>query len=474
MTSLKYFLSTLLFALFASSLLAATSSQAQQVLFSKQEEDNKVLFNYLYQDSDKNTDEIKFSLELSDIKKSEALLLANEALNRAASDFVIVEGKKTAEKYLFALQQSFDSGLQAINSSIAIFNSNSGVKVLSITLREPKELALNLELHGDKFLDIRVSSLVPGIQFHRETQALSAKLRNDSAAIIAQANQKLPKGLSFSIVEKGGSISFPLKNDKIPYDSGTRARANQEISKTSARLRSRINSHKQLVKEFNNFAEATKARAKELIDDTSVKLAVARKSVISDMKAKRSEFYARHYLLPSKKDKERTLLDYARIANQSVTGLLPLARAFKNSAESDRERVANALHFFQNIPYNDLTQGKVRGFRGFSPPLELISENLGDCDSKTTAMMGLLQTLAPKLKIALFLVPKHALLGVELPAKKGEATYSYQGVTYVLMEPTGPRVRPMGSLIKSSYEHLQAGRIDDIITLQGSQLYQYE
>ena len=179
MTSLKYFLSTLLFALFASSLLAATSSQAQQVLFSKQEEDNKVLFNYLYQDSDKNTDEIKFSLELSDIKKSEALLLANEALNRAASDFVIVEGKKTAEKYLFALQQSFDSGLQAINSSIAIFNSNSGVQVLSITLREPKELALNLELHGDKFLDIRVSSLVPGIQFHRETKALSAKLRND-------------------------------------------------------------------------------------------------------------------------------------------------------------------------------------------------------------------------------------------------------------------------------------------------------
>ncbi len=465
---LKYLLSFLLLALFASSFFQVASSHAKQILFSKQEDGSEVLFNYQYEDTEQNTAEIHFSLDRSAIGKSESLLLANDALNRAASDFVIVEGKKTAEKHLLALQESFASGVQAINSSIASFNGNIGAKVISITLKDPEKLSLKLELSGDKFLDIRVSSLVPGMQFHSGIEALSAKLRADCGMIVAQANKKLPRGLEFTIVMQGSSISFPLKNDKTAYDSGTRARANQEISKTSARLRSRINLHKQQVKEVGNFADATKARAKELIKDSSAKLAVARKKIINDMKVKRSEFYASHYLLPSKKDKERTLLDYARIANQSVTGLLPLARAFKDSADSDRERVANALHFFQNIPYNDLTQGKVRGFRGFSPPLEMLSENLGDCDSKTTAMMGVLQTLAPQLKVALFLVPKHAFLGVELPVKKGEVTYTYKGVTYVLMEPTGPRVRPMGSLIKSSYEHLQAGRIDDIITLDGS------
>ena len=471
MTSPKYLPSSISLALFAlalfvSSLLFATYAPAQQVLFSKEEEDSRVLFNYLYQDNAQNTDEINFSLDRNAIKKSEGLLLANEALNRAASDFVIIEGKKTAGKYLLALQESFDSGLRAINSSIVTFNSNVGVQVVEITLREPKRLSLDLELHGDKFLDIRVSSLVPGMQFHRRVDALFAKLKSDSAMIIAQTNQKLPKGLSFTMVTDGNSLSFSLKNDKIPYDRGTKAQANQEISKTNARLRSRIALHQQQVKEIGNFVEATKARAKVLIEDNSTKLEVARKSLINDMKAKRSDFYARHYLLPSKKDKDRTLLDYARIARQSAVGLIPLARAFKDSAASDRERVENALYFFQNIPYNDLTQGKVRGFRGFSPPLELISENLGDCDSKSTAMMGLLQTLTPELKVALFLVPKHALLGVALPVKKGEATYTYQGVTYVLMEPTGPKVQPMGSLIKISFEHLQAGRIDDIVTLQ--------
>ncbi len=447
-------------------MLVPTPSAAKQLQFNKEEKEKKVVFRYLYQDSLKRSEEISFALPRKAIEESKALLLDNAALNRAASDFVLLSGQETANKHLGALQAGFDAAIANVQTSIATFNGRLGGKVVSMTLKEPSALDLRLQLTGKNLLDIRISSLVPGVSFAQDLRTFQEKLFADTKVIVDQANAALPEGLRYSIVRETSGIRFPLKNEKRIYDQGTQARAKQTVSETNARLRTRLARYKQDLEETKKFLQGTKERVRTLIAETGQALSLARKDVITDLKVNKSQFYAVRYLLPSQKDDNRTLIDYARIAGEAKIRLRPVAHAFRArfKGKNEREQIAEVLRFFQNIPYNDLTQGKVRGFIGFSPPLEMLAQNLGDCDSKSTAMMGLLSLLEEKRSVVIFLVPGHAFLGVEMEPLKGDASYTYQGKTYVLMEPTGPRVRPVGSLLQSSFEHLQAGRIDDIVS----------
>ena len=449
-------------------MLAPLPSAAKQLQFDTQKKGKNFSLSYIYQDSTKRVEEIDFALPLKTIEASKNLLPSNAALNRAASDFLLVEGQQTADQYLLVLQASFKAAIADIHSSIATFNGRLGAKAISMTVKEPQKLELQLRLAGKDLLDIKVSSLVPGIAFSRDTEAITKRLHTDVNSIVGLANDGLPEGLRFVIIKKGDKITnVSLKSDERQYDRSTRVTSRHTISATNARLRTRFARHKREVQEVAKFVAGSKERARTLLDEMSQRLSVARKEVIAELKAKKIQFYAKHYLLPSKRNEQRTLIDYARIAREARSRLHPIARAFRASTEGkdERERVADILHFFQSIPYNDLTKGHVRGFKGFSPPLEMIAQNFGDCDSKSTAMMGLLRVLDKKRSVAIFLVPKHAFLGVEMEPRPGDLFYTHQDKKYVLMEPTGPRLRPIGSLLKTSQKYLEEGRVDDIVIL---------
>ncbi len=214
----------------------------------------------------------------------------------------------------------------------------------------------------------------------------------------------------------------------------------------------------------DKFVEDTHQRVSKLSAEFSQRLSLARKAVIAEANAEKTQFYTAHYFRLFK-DEKRIQLDYARIAEQAQASLQPIAQTFraKFKGKSEREQVAEVLSFFQTIPYNDLTKGKIRGFKGFAPPIDVIARNKGDCDSKSTAVMGLLRLLLTERSVAIFLVPNHAFLGVEIPPRKGDDVYTHQGKTYVLMEAAGPHVSPIGSLAKNSKKHMKAGRIEDII-----------
>ncbi len=444
-----------------------TPSAARQLFFEKQREGEFVKFSYRYQGNTQRTEALGFVLSHEAIEASESMLLNNADLVRAANNFVLLEAKGRAAQRLAELQEEFEASIDEMQRSIAIFNGRIGGKIVSMTLRNSKRLRLELSLSGENLLDIKVLSSVPGMKFTRNKQVLTAQLNADAKAIIAQTNASLPKEWRFVVVRETGETRFLLRKNKAIQDQGTRARANTTVSKSNARLRTRYEEHKQTLKEVKNFLEGNKERAKALIAETSRRLAETRKELIVEMKEEKSQFRAQHYLLRSKKNERRTLIDYPRIAQEALPRLDPVAQAFRESFEGkdEREQVATILHFFQNIPYNDLTKGKVRGFIGFAPPIEVIARNLGDCDSKTTAMMGILRLLLKDRSVALFLVPGHAFLGFEMKPQENDAFYTYQGKTYVLMEPTGPYVRPIGSLTESSAAHVQAGRIDEIFTL---------
>ena len=155
--------------------------------------------------------------------------------------------------------------------------------------------------------------------------------------------------------------------------------------------------------------------------------------------------------------------DHVRIALESRAELAPLADQLKRQGTTETEArqktVEYILDFVQAIPYRLLDSQSGRSGKGFLSPRQVLEQKRGDCDSKVTLMAALLAQRFPELKQAMVFVPGHALLGVALPAKPGEATLSRAGETYLLMEPTGPAQLPMGQLAPTSKTLVDSGQL---------------
>ena len=169
-----------------------------------------------------------------------------------------------------------------------------------------------------------------------------------------------------------------------------------------------------------------------------------------------AEWLKLHYFQPfTAPDGAATIKqDHVRIALESRSELAPLAEQLKQQGSTETEArqktTAHMLDFIQAIPYQLLDSQSGRQGKGFLSPRQVLEQNQGDCDSKVTLMAAMLAQLFPELKQAMVFVPGHALLGVALPAKPGEATLSWEGETYLLMEPTGPAQLAMGQLAPTS------------------------
>ncbi|HEH9404579.1 transglutaminase domain-containing protein [Aeromonas bestiarum] len=169
-----------------------------------------------------------------------------------------------------------------------------------------------------------------------------------------------------------------------------------------------------------------------------------------------SEWLKQHYFQPFTPPDGVPAIkqDHVRIALESRTELAPLADQLKQAGTTETEArqktAAHMLGFIQAIPYQLLDSQSGRSGKGFLSPRQVLEQNRGDCDSKVTLMAAMLAQLFPELKQAMVFVPGHALLGVALPAKPGEATLSWEGETYLLMEPTGPGQFAMGRIASTS------------------------
>ncbi len=145
-------------------------------------------------------------------------------------------------------------------------------------------------------------------------------------------------------------------------------------------------------------------------------------------------------------------VNHADIANISVNDLKPLKPLILKtvSIQNVREVVNFILGFIQSIPYSALESRITSSGAGFNPPLKLLWENQGDCDSKMTLAAALFRSLMPRIKMALITIDNHAFIGLNIPSKSNDMTITHQGVTYVLAEPTGPALLKLGVLAPES------------------------
>jgi len=153
-------------------------------------------------------------------------------------------------------------------------------------------------------------------------------------------------------------------------------------------------------------------------------------------------------------------VNHVDVANDSVIDLKPLKPIIleKVSIKNIRKVSNYVLSFVQSIPYSTLESRLTSSGAGFNPPTKLLWENQGDCDSKMTLTAAILRALMPRIDMALVYIDGHAFIGIAIPAEGDEMSINYQGVDYLLAEPTGPAILPLGKLAPESELAINQGR----------------
>ncbi len=152
--------------------------------------------------------------------------------------------------------------------------------------------------------------------------------------------------------------------------------------------------------------------------------------------------------------------DHVRFAKESVVDFKPIKPLILQQVSIQNIRkVSNyVLGFVQSIPYSTLESRVTSTGAGFSPPLRVLWENQGDCDSKVTLTAAIFRSLMPRIKMMLVFIDNHALLAINIPAESDELTIDVDGINYVLVEPTGPAMMNVGETSAESEFAIRNGR----------------
>ncbi len=151
--------------------------------------------------------------------------------------------------------------------------------------------------------------------------------------------------------------------------------------------------------------------------------------------------------------------DHVRFAAESATSLSPLVEKLKQRFPRANARYMSRflLSWLQTIPYSTLESRAESNGAGFSPPIQLISNNRGDCDSKVTLMASILKALYPRLQVAIVYVPDHALIGLNVSHLVTDDRLQIDELDYTLSEPTGPGLLKFAEISERSKRFIESG-----------------
>ncbi|MBU2178078.1 MAG: hypothetical protein KJ930_01465 [Gammaproteobacteria bacterium] len=163
-----------------------------------------------------------------------------------------------------------------------------------------------------------------------------------------------------------------------------------------------------------------------------------------------------YYLMKSPTGEKFVIPDHVRVMRQSRSALQPVSKAFVDLYGNNNIRQISGKinEWIQQIPYQDLSDRQASAGSGYSPPLKLLVENAGDCDSKAVLFAAVLQNIFPKISIGVLYFPDHAVVAAQVPPLESELTVTLQGITYLVIDPTGPAPTKLGSLAQKYQTYL--------------------
>lgn len=209
---------------------------------------------------------------------------------------------------------------------------------------------------------------------------------------------------------------------------------------------------------------------KDLVSEDPAVMNALLKSGITNRTAylstKRRSWFSQHGLVQESGRRRAYRPDYVLIARNFAPRLAPLSQSLSRPGDDPRRFLARSLAFYQSIPYETLGTGNdLEGDLGYLTPLSVVDLNRGDCDSKSVALWSLMKVRYPAVPVVLLLLPSHALLGVGITPAAGEMTFDHQGRRYVLIEPAGPALLPLGRVSPSTEEAIQRREVRQVLQL---------
>jgi hypothetical protein len=158
------------------------------------------------------------------------------------------------------------------------------------------------------------------------------------------------------------------------------------------------------------------------------------------------------------------------VVERNKARLRPLARALGRIASERNygpdQTLGAAVAFVQTALKYQLPPPTENGRNiiGFYPPPRALELGLGDCDSKSALLAGMLAHFSGVRMVGVH-VPKHYLVGVARVPRHGDAYIEYRGEPFVLMEAAGPAWRPPGMIsdqTRDALRTMQGVRIDPL------------
>ncbi|SFB82758.1 hypothetical protein [Pseudoalteromonas denitrificans] len=150
--------------------------------------------------------------------------------------------------------------------------------------------------------------------------------------------------------------------------------------------------------------------------------------------------------------------NHLKFVKEGVDYLQPITQAIRDSISVKKPRILInfVLSWIQSIPYSTLESRTESSGTGYYPPIKVIAQNIGDCDSKMTLMAAIIKKIYPRLSVSLIYLPKHALIGFQLPTLKSDKFTTIDGLHYILAEPVGPAKLPLSEIADSSTGYIDA------------------
>ena len=149
--------------------------------------------------------------------------------------------------------------------------------------------------------------------------------------------------------------------------------------------------------------------------------------------------------------------NHVRYIQESVLPMVPAAQSLYDIVDEQsnaRSYLNLLLSWAQAIPYDTLENRVSSNGSGFSPPLAILNQNKGDCDSKAVLAAALIRAFLPNNPMKLVLLHDHALLAISMTPLATDETINAEGLPFILLDPTGPGQLKLGEVSKSTRQGL--------------------
>lgn len=166
------------------------------------------------------------------------------------------------------------------------------------------------------------------------------------------------------------------------------------------------------------------------------------------------------YLLEDPVRGKGVIPDHLRYFSDAQKSLQPVADAFIQTfgRQHVRQIAQRLTEWVQQIPYRDLENRLTSNGSGYQPPIQLLFDHSGDCDSKAVLWASVMRLIFPTLQIRILYLPEHAIIAAQVPAIDTEQILDFGDATLLLLDPTGPAPLKLGQIAAPYQAYLQSGQ----------------